>query len=695
MRRGSEITAALLLVPVLVGVTGLGAARADEDRCTSAAKPSDRVSLDECDSCPRPGPDGAFRLLDRAADAARVPMENRKLGALAEKAVKDAVEKGYDVGTHWDLAGYGIVGVDTGLAALLDDKQTDLQKAAAADGAIWLRHTVKAQAGVNLGAAVPVGPDGFYVRTGASAGANLAITVDKQYDRRLAALAKNAALNQLTVPYAAIDAVSMKPGERVTIAGDGNVAVSAGTGYGANTDTVIPRVSVGASAESGVTRVLSGRFATEVTREAGNQVRVTLRTDHGGNTTENLRLFGGVSVNRDGLEIPVSTGVNVVDAALSRGLTSVARSAAHEAEKVLSAEFVTAHGDLTNDGDLQEYTFDLSRREARRAYEHALAGDFRPAAELAGCDGGVGFSREVNDKVKTAFDNTKLQISLLKYSVNSSSTNDLRTIRDGAGTRSFDLFSYSYDRRGFTGSHARVDVGTVAALSGVLGADGKSVHLTYRGDMENRFWTSSGEMKDLVHLGTSMAGGDLAATTAMNGILNSGRAGINLPSFLNYYGRTKMLLDLTISKSGVDRIAKATDEDLWAAFAGAHRETPEWATPEGRAKMEEYERFGRGGGPRSDNSSRYISERYWAGSYERSREAIADLGKLRTAGSDAERAQLLRDAAEAMGDDFTAGAALANLSGERSRAVKFGIQNDNVDYTWTQVGEDSAIIAVQ
>lgn len=661
------------------------------DRCTAATQPSDHLATEICDTCPHDGPDATFRFLDRAADAARIPLKNRRLGAVAEKAVKDALSKGYDVGTKFDLSDYGVVGVDTSIAAILADQQSELQKQAAATGALWLKHTIAAQAAVNLGTTVPIGPNGFYVRTGAAAGAQMQVTVERRYDARLADLARNATVNQLTIPYAAVDAAALKAGERVTISGNGSVAVSGGAGYGVNVESVIPSVSVGATATAGAAHVLHGDFTTVVTKESANNVRVTLQTNRGHDTSADARIFVGAAINRDGQEIPVETGINVLDATTTRGGGRLAR----EAEKILSAEFTTRHGDLTNEGNLQEYTFDLSRREARRAYEDALLGDYRAASELSACDGtGVGFVKETNDVVETAYHSTKLAVSLLKYTVNSSSTDDARTIRDAAGLRKFDLFAFHYDSRAFSGSYARVDVGTVAAVSGVVGADGRSVHLTYRGEMENRFFTSRGEMKDILHIGRSMAGADPTAEREMARILDSKPAGLRLPDFINRYGRTKMALDLTISKSGIDRIANTTPEEMWAAFAATRRETPEWATPEGRADMQEYDRE-RGFNNERGSGRNHNSEQYFWSSYVHTRDAIASLSQLKDAATDSDRARLLRDAAEAMGNDFTAGAALANLSGDRSRKVSFGVKNENVDYTWTQLGEDAAPLAIQ
>jgi hypothetical protein len=151
-----------------------------------------------------------------------------------------------------------------------------------------------------------------------------------------------------------------------------------------------------------------------------------------------------------------------------------------------------------------------------------------------------------------------------------------------------------------------------------------------------------------------------------------------------------MKLDLVVAEKGIDRIASASRDDLWKAFADARRETPLWATAEGRARMEDFERYHSS----DERASGYTAERYWDASYRRTRAAVSKLDALKLSPDESDRARLLRDAAESMGDDFTAGAALAVLSGEDARAVKFGIQNDNVDYTWTDVGDDSAIVAV-
>jgi len=45
------------------------------------------------------------------------------------------------------------------------------------------------------------------------------------------------------------------------------------------------------------------------------------------------------------------------------------------------------------------------------------------------------------------------------------------------------------------------------------------------------------------------------------------------------------------------------------------------------------------------------------------------------------RARLVRDAAQAMGDDFTAGAAFATLAGERSRSVNYSIKSETASTT--------------
>src|SRR3954470_5643394 len=86
---------ALAVFAILSGATIAHA----QERCTASTQPGDRIATEICDTCPHDGPDATFRFLDRAADAARIPLKNRKLGALAEKAIADAASKGYDVGT--------------------------------------------------------------------------------------------------------------------------------------------------------------------------------------------------------------------------------------------------------------------------------------------------------------------------------------------------------------------------------------------------------------------------------------------------------------------------------------------------------------------------------------------------------------------------------------------------------------------
>lgn len=679
---------ALHLAALFVALTALPINAHAQDVCTLANDPADRMPVENCDGCPEDGvrgtanPDGMFRLLNKVTDRGAIPIKNRKLAALTSEAVSDALRDGASLSKTFELGDVGSIGVNTKLAAILADGQTDLQKAAARNGSVWLSHSISAQAGANLGSSVPVGPHGFFVRTGLGAGANFSVRVDKAYEPRLADVARRAVVNHLTIPFAAFDADKLAPGERVVIAGDGTVAVSGGAGYGIDFGEVarISGVRAGASVDAGVAKVLSGSFETEVTREAGNQVRVKLRTARGNETASDFRAFAGVTVDRSALELPVETGVSVIDNAIDRKVGDLA-------EKVLSASFTTRHGDLRSASDLQEYTFDLGRRASRRAYEDALRGDFRAAAELASCGGaGVGFVREVNENVKRIYDDTRFNVSLLRYSIEANSTDTNRTIRDAAGLRSFELHEFAYSRRNFLGGTSNVGVAAINSMYGALGSDGKSVHLTYRGDMENKFITSKGEMKDILGIGRAIAGSqDMTAHTEMNAIMRSPRSGNTFPFFWNHFGKTKMALDLTVAESGIDQIAKASRDDMWAAFAASHHDEPRWATAAGRAELERQHRT------RNNNGRGNDAEPTGWHQYQRVKESIDNLGAIGATTDRGVRAQRLRDAAQAMGDDFTAGAAISILSGEENRSVKFGVKNENVDYTWTRVGEHATV----
>lgn len=672
---------------VMLAVLGAPSAFA-ADVCEMAASPSDKLPVENCDGCDETGvasgPDATFRFLSRMTDEGTIPLKNRKLAALASDAVADALRKGLDLKKTFALGEYGSAGVSTRIAAMLGNDLTAAQREAATrDGAVWLKHEIAAQAAASLGTTVPVGPNGFYVRTGIGAGGAFSVRTEKRYSPQLADAAKNAVMNQLTIPYAAIDAEGMRAGERVVLAGNGNIAVSGGAGYGVDAGAIVPGVSAGATVSAGSARVVSGAFETEITREAGSIVRVKLRSGTSDDASSDFRAFAGVKIDPDGLEIPVMSGISVIDGLVRRG--------ARAAERALSAEFTTRHGDLDAKGDIQEYTFDLGRRASRRAYEDALRGDFRAAAALAACGtAGVGFVQDVNEKISREYDSTKLSVSLLRYSVEKSSTDTVRNIRDAAGARSFEIHEFAYDRRGFFGSGARVSVGAVHSMRGALGDDGKSVHLTYRGDLENAHWTSRGEMKDIIAIGRAVSGPDITAHGELRKVLDSGRSGAHLPNWLNYYGKTQMALDLTVSEQGIERIAGATEEQLWAAFVDARHETPRWASEAGRDRLEREHRARNAGGPRSNNPGEPTD---WH-SYARTKKAIAALRQIGETTDEGQRAKLLRNASEAMGDDFTAGAAISTLAGADGRSVKFGVKNDNVDYTYTHIGTRSAVVPV-
>jgi hypothetical protein len=85
------------------------------------------------------------------------------------------------------------------------------------------------------------------------------------------------------------------------------------------------------------------------------------------------------------------------------------------------------------------------------------------------------------------------------------------------------------------------------------------------------------------------------------------------------------------------------------------------------------------------------AEPYGWHQYQRVKEAVENLSAVGETTDRGVRAQRLRDAAEAMGDDLTAGAAISILAGDENRSVKFGVKNENVDYTYTDIGEHATV----
>ena len=671
-------------------LTALAAPALAQERCDASKLPADRDPIPTCATCAIAPADAAIHALERATDADTFPIQNRRLAAIATKRIDEALAKGFDAAKSVKVGDYGIVGAQTGLAAILPAQQSALQKKADAEGAIWLRHDVQGSVGANLTKNIPVGPDGLFVQTGLASGATVRVTVDRRYDPRLADIALHAPLNTLTIPFAAADAAAMQPGERVVIDGNGNVAISSEIGAGSIGARLLPGVQLGWSVSAGAVDVLSGSFQTEVDRAEDGIARVTLRTGVSNDVAATTSATVGARFTGDALQIPVATGIDVIDAQVKHGRSAIAGELQH----VLSASVQTRNGKLDAAGDLQQYTFDLNRVQARAAYQAALVGDFRPAAELAACGGaGVTFVQEANDRIAKAYSQSKMSLSVLDWSESSASTDETRTIRDATGTRRFDLFGWTWAEKGFLGS--KRDVG-VEAVHAEIGDDSKSVSLTYRGDLENQHFTSKDEMLDLVSLGRSMMGekdGDSVQSLAR--IAEQGRSGLVLPSFINYYGHTSMALDVAISKDGVAAIGAASPETMWAAFADTYHQPPMWATPEGRARLDAYAQELGGNRSGDPDASRHIAEQYWLPSYQRVKSSIAQLQQVGAATDDVTRARRLRDAAEAMGDDFSAGAALAALAGQPARAVTYGLRNQKIDFRWTDVGADSAVAQVR
>jgi len=67
---------------------------------------------------------------------------------------------------------------------------------------------------------------------------------------------------------------------------------------------------------------------------------------------------------------------------------------------------------------------------------------------------------------------------------------------------------------------------------------------------------------------------------------------------------------------------------MWTAFADPRREKPMWATPEGRAKLDEYGRCCRAEANNGHGSGSHTAERYWWPSYQRTRDAVDDLSMI-------------------------------------------------------------------
>lgn len=501
----------------------------------------------------------------------------------------------------------------------------------------------------------PVGPVNLGVGLSASASLGVSVLFPVRHDVKEAA--SNLSVN---LPFDADTARELTEGTEVTMRGTGGVAVRAGTRVG---DTWVPLRgpwSLGTSigADSYVSK--SMELVVRVKRLDGDKVFVSLseiETDGKGASAS-----ARVGVHSQ-VEVPDS-GNEWVD----RGRNLATKTITRQIEKWLSLEARAIYSRAESEREIKNYVLDLSRPEARKAYEDLVKLDTRKADQLdaQGPESGV-------------------------WAVWLTEQADVSAKEFRARLGGLDLVRSQ--------SRAEYAHGRLFTRQGRLDYDRAQLENKYE-DIITRWWKGERETRrefvetrnpdgtnprSLLHVRNEVKVGLSTPTEDVRRFMVLARyLGVSNPDpavseknleFLSSFGRSQRVIDFALNPKGLERLLSASDDDLHRAFAAGYEELDKpwevtrifpWETDFSWRKTpwleKDHPRYAEiiemlEAGPErtsdSDPHTRTRDEEYFwltgrplwqdSAAYKEAKDLVDIVGKLRRASTPGERSRILKE----------------------------------------------------
>lgn len=500
----------------------------------------------------------------------------------------------------------------------------------------------------------PVGPVNVGVGFSASASLGLSVLFPVRHDVKEAA--SNLSVN---LPFDADTARELTEGTEITMRGSGGVAVSAGTRFGDSWTPVRGPWSIGTSIGADAYVSKSMELAVRVKRLDGDKVLVSLSEIETDGKGTSASAKAGVHTH---VEVP-SSGNEWQD----KGRKLATKTVTRQIEKWLSLEARAVYSRAESEREIKNYVLDLSKPEARKAYEDLVKLDTRKADRLdaQGADSGVSAVWLTEDAEVTS--------------------SEFRARLGG-----FDLVR-SQNRAEYAQGH-------LFTRQGRLDYNRATLDNKYE-DIITRWWKGERETRrefvetrnadgtnprSQLHVRNEVKVGLSTPTADVRRFMVLARyLGVSNPDpkvseknldFLASFGRSERVIDFALNPKGLERLLSASDDDLHKAFAAGYeeldqpwdvtrifpweedfswRKTP-WLEKDHprHAEIVEMLEAGPERGSSNHNERTRDQDYYWitgrplwqdSAAYHEAKDLVDIVGKLRRAGTQGERSRILKE----------------------------------------------------
>ena len=403
---------------------------------------------------------------------------------------------------------------------------------------------------------------------GFSAGAGIAFSVLAPYPHEPSSLTLDIVKNNsIAMPFSADAATALKAGTEFNFTGTGNAAANVNTSMGKKLSSSYGGINVtaGVWADVGVSVATNAELNFRVKRLDGSKVFVAVSQGYDVNGAVTAGISGGVDVtlpqNFPTNPIPGGALGPLVSKAL--GVASITpQKIAGEINKVLKFDIRAEAAQQKSSREIQSYVFDLSKPEARAAYEKMLHLDFREAdkqveAARAGADTGVKAAHYI-EQFNANSESLKANLFTLKALNAVSKRSTLHGKLDTAQG------SFEYDRadleRSYSGMISNYFRGSrdvkreLVMLKRPTGEVDNYFHV--RSEVDSDYVTSKSDLRQFLALSELSSGANDATTTLRND-----------EKMLGNFGTTNRVVDLYITDAGIERLASMSEVELEDAYA--------------------------------------------------------------------------------------------------------------------------------
>ncbi len=582
----------------------------------------------------------------------KIQQKGKHLIAIAKEKLEELSYDGVRLNETFKVHDYFHVGVGGKIRVVDPEKWTEEQQFSAQGmrRPIWLANEVEGGVRIPLTANVDLGE--VSLKLGFVPSAKVTYEVTDLYEKPeglrddvilddLRSMAKHT----FTLPLDAGEALDMTPGAVRVMDGEGTVAISGFFQYGRDVTDMGDVVRIGAATRIGGFYKLQGRMRIAATRLRGDFVRVRVTRGTTKTREASADLLIGAVVDEGAARDEIGSS--------SVFVKPIVKEVADVIEDVLSIEIDARRTRTIEDEVDISFLFDLSKRQAREAYDKAIRGDLTRAAEFAQqTDSGVLEEFRVLDLEDRTYVGAELKLSKLARAGASRTTSIEELVIEYAdGPTTYDIFRYEKERHGNLGSRDR--------------KRGVSIEVIRETDSAGAFKRSLRYEFTLVDPSTTRGDAD-RFRRLMRGLgLDDSIDARKDRKLISRYHKTRTSFVVTIGERGLKEILAASNESAFDAYVVAYQivtgRRPGWATANGRRTRN------------IDNSER--SELRNAQTF------VKNLQGLNPSASAEDRAESLEKIARAAGYRQIAIAAFIQLAPAPTVSVKANMAGDRLTIT--------------